>query len=80
LTLGAVHKRRTQSEGLSSADKGKRFFRCGCTHFMVQNISDFFKFMVRPHGQGGEGWASADRGVNFTRLCVDVLDGRPLSP
>jgi len=39
--------------------------------------SNFSKFMVCPHGQGGGGWASADifrtTGVNFSRFCADIF-------
>jgi len=30
-----------------------RFFRCGRPQFLVQKTSNFSKFMVSPHGQGG---------------------------
>jgi len=29
------------------------FFRCGRPQFLEQKTSDFSKFMVCPHGQGG---------------------------
>jgi len=58
--LGAVHKRRPQlgeEGGLSSADilrtRGRWFFRCGRPHFLAQKTSNFLKFMVYLHGQGG---------------------------
>jgi len=42
---------------LSSADilriRGEGVFKCGRSHFLVQKTSDFLKFMVYPHGQGG---------------------------
>jgi len=28
---------------------------CGRPHFFAQTTSDFLKFMMCPHGQGGEG-------------------------
>jgi len=37
---------------LSSTDKGE-FFRYGRPHFLMQKTSNFLKFMVCPHGQGG---------------------------
>jgi len=51
--LGAVHKGCPQSD-LSSADilPTRGLFRCGHPHFLAQN-SDFSKFIVYPHGQGG---------------------------
>jgi len=50
------------------------FLRCGCLHSLVQKTLDFFKFMVRPHGQGGVEplWT---RGVNFLQFCEDVFYG-----
>jgi len=43
--------------GLSRADifRKRGFFRCGRPHFLAQKISDFLKFMVCQHGQGGRG-------------------------
>jgi len=32
------------------------FFRCGRPHILMQKTSDFSKFMVCPHGQGGRGF------------------------
>jgi len=42
--------------------QGERvFFRCGRPQVFVQKTSDFLKFIVRPHGQGGRwGLVSAD--------------------
>jgi len=38
------------------ADKrGRGYFKCGRPHILVQNTSDFLKFMVCPHGQEGRG-------------------------
>jgi len=57
ICLGAVHKRPPQSEGFVQcghfADKEEGgFFRCGRPHFLAQKASDFYKFIVCPHGQG----------------------------
>jgi len=56
------HKRRSPlgERGFSSAnifsDKGREeFFGCERPHFLVENTSDFSKFIVCPHGQGGRG-------------------------
>jgi len=42
--------------------------------------SNFWKFMVCPNGKGGKGLSQWDifwtREVNFSRFCVDVLNGR----
>jgi len=36
------------------SDRGERgFCTCGRPDFLVQKASDFLKFMMRPHGQGG---------------------------
>jgi len=41
--------------------------------------SDFLKFMVCPHGQGGGGvepvqtFCGQGGGINFSRFCADVL-------
>jgi len=42
---------------------------------------DFSKFMVCPHGQRGLSQYRhlADKGVNFSQFCADVLYERPLS-
>jgi len=56
---------RTRGEGLSSADKGVGFFRCGRLHFLMQKNSDLSKFMVCPIEQGGQ----------FFAFCVDVFYG-----
>jgi len=39
---------------------GEGFFRCGRPYFLLQKTSDFSKFMVCPHRQGG-------RRINFVR-------------
>jgi len=45
-----------RGRGLSSADKeGEGSFRSGRPHFFCNKTSDFSKFMVCPHGQGGRG-------------------------
>jgi len=47
--------------------------------------SDFSKFMVCLHGQGGDGvdqvltFCGQGGGVNFLQFCADVFYGRPLS-
>jgi len=53
--LGAVYKRRPQSEGASPV---RTFFRQGevgvlQTIFWCKRTSDIFKFMMCPHRQGG---------------------------
>jgi len=58
MSLGAIHKRRPQSVGFVQcghfADKwDKGFFRCRCPNFLVQKTSDFSKFLVCQHRQGG---------------------------
>jgi len=83
IPLGAVHKRRPQSGGLSSADKeGGGFFRCGRPHFLAQKTPDFSKLMVCSHGQGRRGLSQcghfADKGEgsifrNFVR--TSFMDG-----
>jgi len=60
-------------------------FRCRRPHFLMQKqkISDFLKFMVCPHGHGGEvGFSQcghfSDRKeevVNLSLFCADVLYG-----
>jgi len=51
-------------------------------HFGAKN-SDFLKFMVYPHGQGGLSQYGhfTDKGerVNFPRISADVLYGGPLT-
>jgi len=59
------------------------FFRCGRPHFLVQITSDFSKYMVCLHGQGGLSqcghFVDKRKGVNFLRFCADVFYGRPLN-
>jgi len=68
---------------LSSADIF-RFFGCGRPNFLAQKTSEFSKFMVCQHGQGGRGLSQCEHfsdkgeGVNFSRFCADVLYERPL--
>jgi len=52
--LGAVHKRRPQLGGLSSADilRTKREISDADVRTLWCKKSDFSKFMVCPHGQG----------------------------
>jgi len=75
--LGAVqcHKRRPQSKGgVSSSDKGGGAFRCGRSHFLLQIIKDFFKFMVCPHGQKGEGLSQCEQGGLFINIRIFLSD------
>jgi len=71
--LGAVHQTSAVTGGgvvqcEHFSDK-RAFFRYGRPHFLVQNTSDFSKFMVCLHEQ---------RGINFLRFCAVVLYGFPL--
>jgi len=70
----AVHKRRPQLGGLSSADRGRGLFRCGRPHFLAQNIGFFEIYGVSARTRGVE----PGGGVNFSRICTDVFYGRPL--
>jgi len=56
-TLGAIHKRRPQSEFFVHCGQGG-FFRCGYTHFLEQKLQNLW--FVRTVKGGREGWASAD--------------------
>jgi len=79
LGLSIKDVRSQRGGSLFNADKGRGvFFRCGRPHFLVQITSDFLKFMVCPHGQGGlsQCWHFADRGEEG-RFCADFY-GRPL--
>jgi len=53
-------------EVVQCGHEGRGVFRCGRSHFLVENITDFLKFMVCPHGQGGWGLSQcghfADKG------------------
>jgi len=79
--LGAVHKIRPQSGGLSSIDNlwTRGVFQMRTSTLFGANASDFLKFMVCPHGQGGRGWAShtfcgqGSRGNFFAILCEHLL-------
>jgi len=57
--LEAVYKRRPQSGGRRFvqfghfADKGEGGLQMHSPQFLAQKTSDFLKFMVCPHGQGG---------------------------
>jgi len=42
-------------------------------------ISDFSKFVVCPHGQGGKGLIQEGREGQFLRFFTDVFYGRPLT-
>jgi len=86
LPVGAVHQRRPQWGGLSSADifrtRGKEgFFRCGRPHFLVQKkLWNFWNlWFVCTHRQGGRGlsqWGHfADKGERSI-FCADVFYGR----
>jgi len=77
------HKRRPQSGGREFVQRRRfatrGFFRCGRPHFLAHLTSDFSKFMVYTHGQGG--WASANKGgggLIFFRFCTDVFYWRRL--
>jgi len=86
--LSAVHKRHPQPERFVKcefADKGERFFRCGCSHFLMQKIRFFRNLWCVRTEKGGEGLSKcghfADkraRGVNFSQICADVFYGLPL--
>jgi len=79
LQLGAVHKRRLQSEGkgLSSADKGSSF--ADVPTLWCKKLRIFRNLWCVYTDK--RGWASADifrtRGVNFSQLC-GFFYGRPL--
>jgi len=59
----------------------ERLFRCGRPHILVQNTSDFSKFMVCPHGQrrlNQCGHFATRVGVDFSRFCADIFYRWPL--
>jgi len=61
---------------LSSADilRTAGFFTCGRLHFLEQKTSDFLKFMVCQHGQGGrEGLSQCRQGGKGSILCGHLL-------
>jgi len=55
---------------------GRVFFKCGRPHFLAQKTSDFLKFMMCLHGQGGFEllltFCEQGGGVSFTRFCADI--------
>jgi len=55
--LGAVHKRRPQSGGLSSADilRTRGILQMRTSALFFKKTPNFSKFIVCPHGQGGKG-------------------------
>jgi len=82
IAMGTINKRRSQLEEGGCpvrrfCGQGE-FFKCGRSHFLERNTTDFSKFMVCPHGQGGRGLSQcghfAGKGgeVNFSRFCADV--------
>jgi len=73
---GAVHKRRPQSRGLSSADK-----RGGVSEADVRIFgAKTSKFVVCPHEQVGiEPVKIREEGGQFLRFCADVFYWRPLT-
>jgi len=75
----AVHSGRPHSRGRRFVQcghfmkKGEGIFRCGRPHLLMQKTSDFSKFMVCPHGQGGlSQCGQGERKVNF----ISILCGR----
>jgi len=44
----------------------------------MQKTSNFSKFMVCPHGQGGLSQCGQEGGVNFSQLCADAFMDGPL--
>jgi len=71
---------------MSSADilrtRERVFFRCGRPHFLEKKTSDFSKFMVCPHGQGGLSqcgdFADTIGGGQVFAILSDVFHVRPL--
>jgi len=71
LGKGPVHKGRSQSEGCpvrTFCGQG-RFFRYGRPHFLVQKTSNFSKFMLCPHGQGGKGMSQCGQEGRGSIFC-----------
>jgi len=64
---------RTEEDGVYPV-RMRGFFRFRRPQVLIQSL-DFSKFMVCPYGQGGGGWASADkgRGQVFVILCGRLL-------
>jgi len=82
LLLRTIHKRRSQSgEGrLSNADIWGGVFRCGRPHFLMQNTTDFSKFVVSAGIGRGAGWVSAGilRTSSRGDQCFAIMCGRHL--
>jgi len=90
-TLGAVHKRCPQSERrkMSGANilrtGGRRIFRYGLRTYWWQKRRNFWSLwcVCTDKGERFEPYEhfsdKAEEEVNFSRFCVDVYYGRPLS-